>query len=215
LKKKCGEDLSIIQGVKRFSFKELKLATKDFHPDNKIGAGGFGTVYKGILKDGTLVAVKKLSTESSQGVREFLTEIAVISDIEYENLVQLQGCCVEENQRILVYAYLENNSITQALLGSDKTAINLGWPTRSKICIGTARGIAYLQETVKPPIVHRDIKASNILLDKHFNPKIADFGLAKLFPDNITPISTRVAGTIGYLGHRTSVWRSACVSRSK
>jgi len=196
---KCGEDLSIIQGVKRFSYKELKLATKDFHPDNKIGAGGFGTVYKGILKDGTLVAVKKLSAESSQGVREFLTEIAVISDIEYENLVQLQGCCVEENQRILVYAYLENNSISQALLGSDKTAINLGWPTRSKICIGTARGLAYLHETVKPPIVHRDIKASNILLDKHFNPKIADFGLAKLFPDNITHISTRVAGTIGYL----------------
>ena len=112
VEKKCGEDLSIIQGVKRFSFKELKLATKDFHLDNKIGAWGFGTVYKGILKDGTLVAVKKILAESSQGVREFLTEIVVISDIEYENLVQLQGCCVEENQRILVYAYLENNSIT-------------------------------------------------------------------------------------------------------
>lgn len=196
---KSGEDFSIIQGVKRFSYKELKLATRDFHPDNKIGAGGFGSVYKGILKDGTLVAVKKLSAESSQGVREFLTEIAVISDIEYENLVKLYGCCVEENQRILVYAYLENNSISQALLGSDKTAINLGWPTRTKICIGTARGLAYLHEEVKPPIVHRDIKASNILLDEHFNPKIADFGLAKLFPDNATHISTRVAGTIGYL----------------
>jgi serine/threonine protein kinase len=88
------------------------------------------------------------------------------------------------------------NDINCNMSGSDKTAINLGWPTRSKICIGTARGLAYLHETVKPPIVHRDIKASNILLDKHFNPKIADFGLAKLFPDNITHISTRVAGTM-------------------
>eukprot|EP01018_Ginkgo_biloba_P031196 Gb_10938 [translate_table: standard] len=162
----------------------------------------------GILKDGTLVAVKPLNAESKQGVREFLTEIAVISDVKHENLVKLHGCCVEGNHRILVYGYLENNSIAQTLLdsdtdsnvsGSEDTRIDLDWPTRSNICIGTARGLAYLHEEVEPHIVHRDIKASNILLDKDLNPKIADFGLAKLFPDNITHISTRVAGTIGYL----------------
>eukprot|EP01018_Ginkgo_biloba_P031198 Gb_23803 [translate_table: standard] len=146
-----------------------------------------------------MVAVKPLAAESKQGVREFLTEIAVISDVRHENLVKLHGCCVEGTHRILVYEYMENNSVAQTLLGSEDTRIDLDWPTRSNICIGTSRGLAYLHEEVEPRIVHRDIKASNILLDKDLNPKIADFGLAKLFPDNITHISTRVAGTIGYL----------------
>ncbi|XP_057873245.1 cold-responsive protein kinase 1 isoform X2 [Cryptomeria japonica] len=193
------KELSIIKGVNIFSYKDIKLATRNFHPDNKIGAGGFGTVYKGVLKDGTEVAVKQLSAESRQGVREFLTEIATISAIKHEHLVMLHGCCIEGDHRILVYGYLENNSISHVLFGSSNGAINLDWQTRSKICIGTARGFAYLHEEVTPHIVHRDIKASNILLDGDLNPKIADFGLAKLFPDNITHISTRVAGTIGYL----------------
>ncbi|XP_057842052.1 cold-responsive protein kinase 1 isoform X2 [Cryptomeria japonica] len=194
-----GEDFSIIQGVHVFSYKDLTLATKNFHPGNQIGAGGFGTVYKGVLKDGTEVAVKKLSVQSRQGVHEFLTEIETISAIKHENVVMLHGCCVEEDHRILVYGYLENNSISQALFGSSNGAINLDWQTRSKICIGSARGFAYLHEEVTPHIVHRDIKASNILLDGDLNPKIADFGLAKLFPDNMTHVSTRVAGTLGYL----------------
>ncbi|KAH9288352.1 hypothetical protein KI387_032469 [Taxus chinensis] len=156
-------------------------------------------IFLGALKDGTEVAVKQLSAESKQGVREFLTEIATISAIKHENLVMLHGCCVEGYHRILVYGYVENNSISHVLFGSNDATINLDWKARSKICIGTARGFAYLHEEVKPHIVHRDIKASNILLDGDLNPKIADFGLAKLFPDNITHISTRVAGTIGYL----------------
>uniref|UniRef100_A0A0D6QSS5 Protein kinase domain-containing protein n=1 Tax=Araucaria cunninghamii TaxID=56994 RepID=A0A0D6QSS5_ARACU len=174
------EGFSITQGVKVYSYKDLKLATMDFHPDNKIGAGGFGTVYKGILKDGTEVAIKQLSAESKQGAREFFTEIATISAIKHEHLVILRGCCIEGNHRILVYGYLENNSIANILFGSNSAGLHLDWQTRFQICIGTARGIAYLHEEVKPHIVHRDIKPSNILLDKDLNPKIADFGLAKL-----------------------------------
>ncbi|XP_057950270.1 putative serine/threonine-protein kinase [Malania oleifera] len=185
--------------VKNFPYKELQLATDSFHSRNKIGRGGFGTVYKGTLKNGTQVAVKTLSAESRQGLREFLAEIVTISNVKHPNLVELLGCCVERANRILVYEYVENNSLDRALLGPKNEHIQLDWGRRSAICIGTARGLAFLHEELVPHIVHRDIKASNILLDRDFMPKIGDFGLAKLFPDNITHISTRIAGTTGYL----------------
>ncbi|CAH1419835.1 unnamed protein product [Lactuca virosa] len=169
------------------------------NPANKIGEGGFGPVYRGRLRHGKDAAIKVLSAESRQGAREFLTEIKVISDIEHENLAKLCGCCVEGNHRILVYDYLENNSLAQTLLGNGHSSLEFSWRTRSKICIGIARGLAFLHEEVRPHIVHRDIKASNILLDKDLTPKISDFGLAKLIPANMTHVSTRVAGTIGYL----------------
>ncbi|KAL5176055.1 Cold-responsive protein kinase 1 [Glycine soja] len=188
-----------IHNVKLYSYKELRNATEDFSPANKIGEGGFGPVYKGRLKDGKVAAIKVLSAESRQGVKEFLTEINVISEIQHENLVKLYGCCVEKNNRILVYNYLENNSLSQTLLGGGHSSLYFDWRTRCKICIGVARGLAYLHEEVRPHIVHRDIKASNILLDKDLTPKISDFGLAKLIPANMTHVSTRVAGTIGYL----------------
>ncbi|CAL9192461.1 unnamed protein product, partial [Musa hybrid cultivar] len=192
-------DIPGIENVRIYSYKELRNATGDFSLTNKVGEGGFGSVYKGKLKDGKIVAVKVLSSESRQGVPEFLNEIAVISGIEHENLVSLHGCCVEETHRILVYNYLENNSLAQTLLGSGCSNIQFNWRTRVRICIGVARGLAFLHEEVRPHIVHRDIKASNILLDKDLTPKISDFGLAKLLPPNITHVSTRVAGTIGYL----------------
>ncbi|GFQ08004.1 probable LRR receptor-like serine/threonine-protein kinase at1g53430, partial [Phtheirospermum japonicum] len=179
---------------KNFTYSELRVATNNFNRTNKIGRGGFGTVYKGILKNGTEVAVKTLSVGSKQGAHEFLTEIDTISNVKHPNLVELLGCCVHGANQILVYEYLENSSIDRALLGS-KRSINLDWKKRSAICIGTARGLAYLHEELMPRIVHRDIKASNILLDVDFQPKIGDFGLAKLFPDDITHISTKVAGT--------------------
>ncbi|XP_020586487.1 putative serine/threonine-protein kinase [Phalaenopsis equestris] len=185
--------------VKLFSYEELRLATGDFSPGNKVGKGGFGSVYKGKLSNGTNVAVKVLSRESTQGAKEFLSEIAAISDIVHENLVKLHGVCMEGDYRLLVYNYLENNSLAQTLLGANRSNIQFSWKTRCKICIGVARGLAFLHEEVVPHIVHRDIKASNILLDKDLTPKISDFGLAKLLPPNATHVSTRVAGTAGYL----------------
>lgn len=193
------EDISGIQNTKLFTYKELRLATGNFHRSNKIGEGGFGVVYKGTFRDGTMAAIKVLSADSRQGLREFLAEIETIAEIEHEHLVKLYGCCVEDKHRILVYGYLENNNLAQALNGGVRSSIQLNWHTRCKICIGVARGLAFLHEEVRPHIIHRDIKASNILLDKTLTPKISDFGLAKLFPDNMTHISTRVAGTVGYL----------------
>jgi serine/threonine protein kinase len=187
------------KNIRLFSYAELRSATDNFNRTNKVGRGGFGTVYKGTIRNGREVAVKVLSAESRQGIREFLTEIDVITNVKHPNLVELIGCCVEANNRILVYEYLQNSSLDHALLGSNSEPANFDWNIRSAICIGVARGLAYLHEEIASPIVHRDIKASNILLDRSYNPKIGDFGLAKLFPDNITHISTRVAGTTGYL----------------
>lgn len=196
--------LSGVHKVNLYTYKELRVATSDFSPANRIGEGGFGVVYKGKLKNGKMAAIKVLSTESRQGVREFLTEIQVISEVEHENLVKLYGCCVEGNHRILVYNYLENNSLAHTLLDG-RYNVHFSWGVRTKICIGVARGLAYLHEDMRPHIVHRDIKASNILLDKDLTPKISDFGLAKLIPPNLTHVSTRVAGTIGYLAPEYAV----------
>ncbi|XP_059444955.1 probable LRR receptor-like serine/threonine-protein kinase At1g56130 isoform X2 [Corylus avellana] len=180
-----------------FSYIELKTATDNFSPSKKLGEGGFGPVYKGTLNDGRVVAVKQLSLASHQGKNQFVTEIATISAVQHRNLVKLYGCCIEGEKRLLVYEYLENRSLDQALFG-DRSLI-LDWGTRFDICMGIARGLAYLHEESRVRIVHRDVKASNILLDSNFIPKISDFGLAKLYDDKKTHISTRVAGTIGYL----------------
>ncbi|KAL4622333.1 hypothetical protein ACB092_06G289700 [Castanea dentata] len=183
-----------------FTLQQIKAATKNFDPVNKLGEGGFGVVYKGQLSDGTLIAVKQLSSKSKQGNREFVNEIGMISGVKHPNLVKLYGCCVEGNQLLLIYEYMENNCLSRALFGKDTTCrLKLDWPTRQKICIGIARGLAYLHEESRLKIVHRDIKTSNVLLDKDFNAKISDFGLAKLNEDGSSHISTRVAGTIGYM----------------
>ncbi|XP_070677390.1 probable LRR receptor-like serine/threonine-protein kinase At1g56130 [Malus domestica] len=180
-----------------FNYAELRAATEDFNPSNKLGEGGYGPVYKGTLSDGRVVAVKQLSVASHQGKSQFVSEIATISAVQHRNLVKLYGCCIEGSHRILVYEYLGNKSLDQALFGTSN--LHLDWPTRFNILLGTARGLAYLHEESRPRIVHRDVKASNILLDAKLSPKISDFGLAKLYDDEKTHISTRVAGTIGYL----------------
>ncbi|KAG0622545.1 hypothetical protein M758_3G105400 [Ceratodon purpureus] len=180
-----------------FSYAELKAATRSFNPDNKLGEGGYGVVYKGVLSDGTEVAVKTLSAKSSQGRQEFLNEAGLITAVQHRSLVKLKGCCMERDHRILVYEFMENKSLHQTLFG--KEAVPMDWPTRFNIALGTARGLAYLHEESEARIVHRDIKASNILLDRNFNPKIADFGLARLFEDHESHVSTRVAGTLGYV----------------
>ncbi|GLT52539.1 hypothetical protein SLA2020_258740 [Shorea laevis] len=189
-----------------FTFKQIKTATDNFDPANKIGEGGFGSVYKGMLLDGTIIAVKQLSSKSRQGNREFVTEIGMISGLQHPNLVRLYGCCVEKNQLLLVYEYMENNSLARALFGPEEGQLKLDWPTRQKICAGIAKGLAFLHEESTLKIVHRDIKTTNVLLDRDLNPKISDFGLAKLDEEENTHISTRIAGTIGYMAPEYALW---------
>ncbi|ESR55601.1 hypothetical protein CICLE_v10019246mg [Citrus x clementina] len=160
-----------------FTFKQIKAATNNFATDNNIGEGGFGPVYK-------------------QSELEFINEIGMISALQHPNLVKLYGCCIEGNQLLLIYEYLENNSLARALF---EHRLKLDWPTRRRICLGIARGLAYLHGESRIKVVHRDIKATNVLLDKDLNSKISDFGLAKLDEEENTHISTRVAGTIGYM----------------
>ncbi|KAK6932002.1 Serine-threonine/tyrosine-protein kinase, catalytic domain [Dillenia turbinata] len=191
------ELLELSAKANTFSYAELRSATNDFNPANKLGEGGFGPVYKGMLSDGRVVAVKQLSVASHQGKSQFVTEISTISAVQHRNLVKLYGCCIHRNKRLLVYEYLENKSLDQALFGA--THLHLDWGTRFSILLGTARGLAYLHEESRPRFVHRDVKASNILLDAELCPKISDFGLAKLYEDKKTHITTQVAGTIGYL----------------
>ncbi|VAH35581.1 unnamed protein product [Triticum turgidum subsp. durum] len=180
-----------------FSYSELRSATENFDSSNLLGEGGYGSVYKGKLSDGRVVAVKQLSESSNQGKLQFATEIETISRVQHRNLVKLYGCCLESKTPLLVYECLENGSLDHALFG--KGGLNLDWPRRFEICLGIARGIAYLHEESSVRIVHRDIKASNVLLDADLNPKISDFGLAKLYDDKKTHVSTKVAGTFGYL----------------
>ncbi|KAG6736093.1 hypothetical protein POTOM_061206 [Populus tomentosa] len=203
-RKKDAEGLNFPNGT--FSLKQIRAATDDFDPSNKIGEGGFGPVYKGQLPDGTVIAVKQLSSKSRQGNREFLNEMGIISCLQHPNLVKLHGCCIESDQLLLIYEYMENNSLARALFGHEINQPNLNWPSRLKICIGIARGLAFLHEESRFKIVHRDIKATNVLLDGDLNPKISDFGLARLDEEEKSHISTRVAGTIGYMAPEYALW---------
>ncbi|KAM5584910.1 putative leucine-rich repeat receptor-like serine/threonine-protein kinase [Rosa sericea] len=189
-----------------FTLRQIKAATNKFDPLNKIGEGGFGPVYKGTLLDGTIIAVKQLSSKSKQGNREFVNEIGMISCLQHPNLVRMYGCCIEANQLLLVYEYMENNSLARALYGPEDDPLNLDWPTRQKICLGIAKGLAYLHEESAVKVVHRDIKTTNVLLDQDLNAKISDFGLAKLDEEENTHISTRIAGTIGYMAPEYALW---------
>nr|PNR62805.1 hypothetical protein PHYPA_001229 [Physcomitrium patens] len=182
-----------------YTYKELKKATRNFHKDNKLGEGGFGEVFLGKIRDGSQVAVKRLSEDSKQGKPQFLAEVMIISKVQHRNLVKLRGCCVEGRHRLLVYEYLENKSLRETMLGAPEQVVHISWPTRFNIAVGTARGLAYLHEEITPRIIHRDIKASNILLDANLEAKISDFGLAKLCPDERTHLTTAIAGTLGYM----------------
>ncbi|KAG0605528.1 hypothetical protein M758_9G066100 [Ceratodon purpureus] len=182
-----------------YTYNELRIATRDFHPDVKLGEGGYGAVYKGTLPNGKLLAVKRLFAMPTQGIDEFLNEIVLITGMRHRNLVNLKGCCLRETQRLLVYEYVDNFDVDQILLAGPRKVL-LSWPVRLKICLGVARGLHYLHDLAQPRIMHRDIKAKNILLDRNYEAKIADFGLALLFSDGQTEITTEhVAGTKGYL----------------
>ncbi|XP_050148223.1 probable LRR receptor-like serine/threonine-protein kinase RFK1 isoform X1 [Malus sylvestris] len=199
------QDLGQDMQTRTFTLKQIKAATNNFDSARKIGEGGFGPVYKGHLPNGSLIAVKQLSSNSKQGNREFLNEIGMITCLQHPNLVTLHGCCIERDQLLLVYEYMENNSLAHALFGLENK-VKLDWPTRLKICTGIARGLAFLHEESRLKIVHRDIKATNVLLDGDLNPKISDFGLAKLYGEESTHVSTKVAGTIGYMAPKYALW---------
>uniref|UniRef100_A0A0D3BIW5 non-specific serine/threonine protein kinase n=1 Tax=Brassica oleracea var. oleracea TaxID=109376 RepID=A0A0D3BIW5_BRAOL len=187
-----------------FTWRQLQAATNNFDQANKLGEGGFGSVFKGELSDGTIIAVKQLSSKSCQGNREFVNEIGMISGLNHPNLVKLYGCCVEKNQLLLVYEYMENNSL--ALVLSGKSSMKLDWKARQKICVGIARGLEFLHEGSMIRMVHRDIKTPNVLLDAELNAKISDFGLARIHEEEHTHISTKVAGTMGYMAPEYVLW---------
>ncbi|CAH8320247.1 unnamed protein product [Eruca vesicaria subsp. sativa] len=180
-----------------FTYDELSLATEGFSESNLLGQGGFGYVHKGVLPSGKEVAVKSLKVGSGQGEREFQAEVEIISRVHHRHLVSLVGYCISGGQRLLVYEFLPNNTLEFHLHGKGRPVLD--WHIRVKIALGSARGLAYLHEDCHPRIIHRDIKAANILLDFSFETQVADFGLAKLSQDNYTHVSTRVMGTFGYL----------------
>ncbi|CAA7392946.1 unnamed protein product [Spirodela intermedia] len=192
-----------IDGVKSFTFEEMAVATKKFCGSSQVGQGGYGRVYKGVLADGTSVAVKRAQKDSLQGSKEFFTEIEFLSRLHHRNLVSMVGFCDEEDEQMLVYEFMPNGTLRDHLSGKLERPLNFSM--RLHIALGSARGIMYLHTEANPPVFHRDIKASNILLDSKFTARVADFGLSRLAPAPDTEesekghISTVVKGTPGYL----------------
>ncbi|PWZ08972.1 putative serine/threonine-protein kinase PBL23 [Zea mays] len=182
------------------TFSQLGAATDGFSEQNLLGEGGFGRVYKGLLQDTReVIAVKQLDRNGFQGNREFLVEVLMLSLLHHPNLVKLLGYSTDSNQRILVYEYMPRGSLEDHLLDLPPSWKPLPWHTRMRVAVGAAKGIEYLHEVANPPVIYRDLKASNILLDRDFNAKLSDFGLAKLGPmGDQSHVSTRVMGTYGY-----------------
>ncbi|XP_021759282.1 cysteine-rich receptor-like protein kinase 10 [Chenopodium quinoa] len=182
-----------------FELRILQVATNFFSETNLLGRGGFGPVFKGLMPNGQEVAVKKLSVNSRQGVTEFTNEVKLLLKLQHKNLVTLFGCCIEGAEKMLVYEYLPNKSLDYFIFKKDNSSV-LDWATRYRIITGIARGLLYLHEEAPERIIHRDIKASNILLNDQLNPKISDFGLARLFPGEGTHLDTlKISGTYGYM----------------
>ncbi|XP_047976857.1 cysteine-rich receptor-like protein kinase 3 [Salvia hispanica] len=185
-----------LQLPNRYSYTDLKEATNNFSEENKIGQGAFGAVYKATLRNDTVVAVKKLDMKHSGAKEDFESEVRLISNVHHRNLVRLLGCCTKGFDLLLVYEFMEKKSLDRFLYGQNRGL--LSWKQRVDIIFGTAKGIAFLHEDYHTTIIHRDIKPGNILLNNHFQAKIADFGLARLLPENQTHASTNFAGTLGY-----------------
>lgn len=177
----------------------IHAATDNFSKANKLGEGGFGPVYRGVLTGGAEIAVKRLSARSRQGGAEFRNEVELIAKLQHRNLVRLLGWCAERDEKLLVYEYLPNRSLDAFLFDASKSG-QLDWSKRHNIILGIARGLLYLHEDSLLKVVHRDLKASNVLLDNKMSPKISDFGMAKIFEDECSEVNTgRVVGTYGYM----------------
>ncbi|KAI4351249.1 hypothetical protein L6164_005625 [Bauhinia variegata] len=182
-----------------FDLSDIAEATNNFSPDNMLGQGGFGSVYKGLFSNGMAIAVKRLSIFSGQGIKEFKSEVALIAKLQHRNLVRILGYCIEGEEKMLIYEYLPNKSLDYYIFDESKSS-QLDWKKRLDIISGIARGILYLHQDSILRVIHRDLKASNILLDSSFNPKIADFGMARIFGRNQIEANTNcVVGTYGYM----------------
>ncbi|KAK1282063.1 Receptor-like serine/threonine-protein kinase [Acorus calamus] len=217
---KVGEDLKVASQLRKFAFNELKSATRNFRPESLLGEGGFGCVFKGWIEEngtapvkpgtGLTVAVKTLNHDGLQGHKEWLAEVNFLGDLLHPNLVKLIGYCIEDDQRLLVYEFMPRGSLENHLFR--KGSLPLPWNIRMRIALGAAKGLTFLHEEAERPVIYRDFKTSNILLDTEYNAKLSDFGLAKDGPEgDKTHVSTRVMGTYGYAapeyvmtGHLTS-----------
>ncbi|XP_010915106.1 serine/threonine-protein kinase PBL34 isoform X2 [Elaeis guineensis] len=216
---KMGDELKVASQLRKFTFHELKLATRNFRPESLLGEGGFGCVFKGWIEEngtapvkpgtGLTVAVKTLNHDGLQGHKEWLAEVNFLGELLHPHLVKLVGYCIEEDQRLLVYEFMPRGSLENHLF---RRSLPLPWSVRLKIALGAAKGLAFLHEEAERPVIYRDFKTSNILLDADYNAKLSDFGLAKDGPEgDKTHVSTRVMGTYGYAapeyvmtGHLTS-----------
>ncbi|KAJ8773719.1 hypothetical protein K2173_006369 [Erythroxylum novogranatense] len=216
---KLEEELKVASRLRKFSFNDLKFATRNFRPESLLGEGGFGCVFKGWIEEngtapvkpgtGLTVAVKTLNHDGLQGHKEWLAEVSFLGDLVHPNLVKLIGYCIEDDQRLLVYEFMPRGSLENHLF---RRSLPLPWSIRMKIALGAAKGLAFLHEEAERPVIYRDFKTSNILLDADYNAKLSDFGLAKDGPEgDKTHVSTRVMGTYGYAapeyvmtGHLTS-----------
>ncbi|KAK1616735.1 hypothetical protein QYE76_022252 [Lolium multiflorum] len=186
--------------LKRFAWRELQIATDSFSEKNVLGQGGFGKVYKGVLPDGTKIAVKRLTDyERPGGEDAFLREVELISVAVHRNLLRLIGFCTTQTERLLVYPFMQNLSVAYRVREFKAGEPILDWSTRKRVAIGTARGLEYLHEHCNPKIIHRDVKAANVLLDEYFEPVVGDFGLAKLVDVQKTSVTTQVRGTMGHI----------------
>ncbi|XP_052210171.1 PTI1-like tyrosine-protein kinase At3g15890 [Diospyros lotus] len=189
-----------------YTLKELVQATNNFHNDNKIGEGGFGSVYRGKTSKGIEIAVKRLKAMTAKAEIEFAVEVEILARVRHKNLLGLRGFYAGEHERLIVYDYMPNHSLNTHLHGQLAPDCLLDWRRRMNIATGAAEGLLYLHHDANPHIIHRDIKASNVLLDSEFQPKVADFGFAKLIPDGVTHMTTRVKGTLGYLAPEYAMW---------
>ncbi|XP_028056931.1 probable L-type lectin-domain containing receptor kinase S.5 [Camellia sinensis] len=193
--------IAAANGPRLFSYKKLSKATRNFSKDNLLGIGGFGSVYKGVMsKPPTTIAVKKINATSKQGEKEYLAEICTISRLRHKNLLQLQGWCHDHDQLLLVYEYMPNGSLDR-FIGKDNTFLD--WASRYKVLLGLASALVYLHEECGNPVVHRDVKPNNVMLDSKYNAHLGDFGLARLL-QNEASVTTRIAGTPGYLAPEVS-----------